>query len=327
MVPFPRAGFRALKLLLAAAALAGCATLPPNENRAASRALEPAAGTRLDAAVAPLVASRPGLSGFHPLTEGSDAFAARIILAGAAERSIDAQYYIWHGDQTGVMAFEALWNAARRGVRVRLLVDDQNTKGTEEILAAMSAETNLEVRLYNPFANRDARALGYFGDFARLNRRMHNKSLVADNRVAIVGGRNIGNEYFGAGDAIPFKDLDVVAIGPVVRDVSAQFDVYWNSASAYPAQSLLGPPPQGAAQALAQRFAATRDDAPSRAYIEKLRATPLLARLLDRTLAIEWAEARVLHDAPRRRSSRNAPTSSSWRASSAARAGRNIRWT
>ena len=285
-------------VLFLAVALGGCAALPPNDDRTPSRALEPAVESRLGRAVAPQVAGRPAVSGVHALTHGSDAFAARLLLAGAAERSIDAQYYIWHGDQTGLMTFEALWKAANRGVRVRLLVDDQNTKGTEDVLAALGAQPNLEVRLYNPFANRDARALGYLGDFTRLNRRMHNKSFTVDGQAAVVGGRNIGNEYFGAGDAIPFTDLDVVAIGPVVNDVSRQFDLYWNSASAYPVPALLGPPPADARRLLEDRFAAARSDAQSRAYLEVLRATPLLGQLLDRRLAIDWAAARVLHDDP-----------------------------
>jgi putative cardiolipin synthase len=244
------------------------------------------------------VAAHPGRSGIHPLIEGTDAFAARMLLARVAERSIDAQYYIWHGDQTGLLAFDALWQAARRGVRVRILIDDQNTKAIESTLAALAAETNVQVRLYNPFASRGARALDYFGGFERLNRRMHNKSFIADSHVAVVGGRNIGNEYFGAGDEVPFKDLDVIAIGPAVREVSDQFDLYWNSASAYPVAGLLGPPPADAGKLLAEQFAATVADPQSRAYRTAVEATPLLKQLLERSLPIEWAEARLLRDDP-----------------------------
>ncbi len=132
-------------------------------------------------------------------------------------------------------------------MRVRLLLDDNNTAGLDPTLAALDAHPNIELRLYNPFVQRGARALGYMTEFARLNRRMHNKSFTADNQVTVVGGRNIGDEYFGAGDGMLFADLDVAAVGTAVGDVSKEFDLYWNSASAYPAASLIGSSgPQGA---------------------------------------------------------------------------------
>src|SRR6185369_11645200 len=237
-------------------------------------------------------------SGIHALTAASDAFAARVVLAAASERSLDVQYYIWHADETGVLLLQALHNAAARGVRVRLLVDDQNTRGTERLLAALAAQPNVEVRLYNPFANRSLRALGYVGDFERLNRRMHNKSFTADNQAAIVGGRNIGNEYFGAGTEVPFKDLDVIVIGAAVRDVYAEFDLYWNSASAYPAPSIVGAAGPQSAAYLTERFAAARADPESREYLDAVRETPLIASLLERRLEIEWANARLVRDDP-----------------------------
>ena len=193
---------------------AGCASLPPQEGREASFALADTSQTSLGRAIAAAQAARPGLTAIHALPGALEAFAARMVLAGAAERSIDAQYYIWHGDRTGILLLEALSSAARRGVRVRLLLDDQNTAGLEDLLAPLAGQPNLEVRIYNPFARRGSvRILAYLHDFARLNRRMHNKSFIADNQVAILGGRNIGDEYFGAGDAMPFRDLDVLAAG------------------------------------------------------------------------------------------------------------------
>jgi putative cardiolipin synthase len=246
----------------------------------------------------PGVAANPGKSGIHAMPLATDAFAARMVLAATAQRSIDAQYYIWHADQTGLLLFEALADAARRGVRVRILIDDQNTAGIEGVLAALGADPNVQVRLYNPFAHRGVRSLGYLGDFQRLNRRMHNKAFISDNQVAVVGGRNIGNEYFGAGTEVPFKDLDVVAIGAAVRDVSDQFDLYWNSPSAYPASWLLGAGTPEAAGELRSRFAANRDDAASRTYLESVRRTPLLDAILERRLAFEWTQARLVRDDP-----------------------------
>ena len=278
--------------------LAGCASLPPLEGRTTSAAITDTGATKLGVAVGSLAAARPGQSGFHGLLAATDAFAARVLLANAAERSIDVQYYIWRADETGTMMFEALWNAARRGVRVRLLLDDQNTKGLDETLAALASNPRIEVRIYNPFAERGARLTNYFGDFERLNRRMHNKSLIVDNQAAIVGGRNIGNEYFGAGTEAPFVDLDVVALGPVVRDLSSQFDRYWASASAYPIASLVGAAPPDAAAKLEARFAKARADPESTAYLAAVRDTPLVRELLARELSIEWAPARVVTDDP-----------------------------
>src|SRR5258706_4927910 len=196
------------------------------------------------------------------------------------------------------MLFEALVNAARRGVRVRILLDDQNTKGMDELIAAVAAEPNLEFRLYNPFAQRSARFTGYLGDFERLNRRLHNKAFIADSQVALVGGRNIADEYFGAGSEVPFKDLDVIAVGAAVRDISREFDVYWNSASAYPVAHLLGPVAPDSGARLDQRFAATRADPEARAYVEAVRDTPLAASLLERKLPLECADARLVRCQP-----------------------------
>ncbi len=279
--------------------LGGCASpLPSLEGRAASSALSDTSGTRLGRALAAEVAAHPGMSGIHSLGNPRDAFAARAVLAAAADRSLDVQYYIWHGDPVGYLLFEALWQAAERGVRVRLLLDDNNTAGLDPTLAALDAHPNIELRLYNPFLQRGARWLGYATDFSRLNRRMHNKSFTADNQVTVVGGRNIGDEYFGVGDGMVFADLDVVAVGPAVAEVSKQFDLYWNSASAYPASALLDAPGPQAAAELQARFASARADPQALVYLEAVRSTGLVRDLLARTLAFEWARAQLVHDDP-----------------------------
>ncbi len=171
--------------------------------------LSDTSATRLEAAVLPLASAHPGLCGLVLLTDGRDAFAARALLADAAERTLDVQYYIWHNDMSGTLLLDALWRAADRGVRVRLLLDDNNTTGLDETLAAFDAHANIEVRLFNPFRHRRARWLDYLTNFARLNRRMHNKSFTADGQVTIVGGRNMGDEYFGTGHDVAFVDVDV----------------------------------------------------------------------------------------------------------------------
>jgi putative cardiolipin synthase len=263
-----------------------------------SHALTGTAATRLGHFAAPLEAKHPGLDGFYPLSDAHDAFVGRVILAEAAERSLDVQYYIWNGDETGYLLLEALWKAAERGVRVRLLLDDNGVAGLDDTLAVLDAHPNIEVRLYNPFALRSARFLEWMTDFSRLNRRMHNKSMTADNQATIVGGRNIGNEYFAAGSGTWFADLDVLAVGPVVRDVSKAFDLYWNSASAYPAQGIVGKAATSAAQGLTDKFAEVRADPEAQTYIDALLKTTLLRQVREGTLPMEWASAQLFYDDP-----------------------------
>ena len=150
---------------------------------------------------------------------------------------------------------------------MRLLLDDLNTGGLDPTIAALDAHPNIEVRLYNPLVQRGARMLNFLTDFERVNRRMHNKSFTVDNQVSVVGGRNIANEYFGAGSGVVYADLDVIAVGAAVREVSKEFDLYWNSPSAYPAANFVGAPgPDGAAN-LEAKFASTRADPDSVAFI------------------------------------------------------------
>ena len=287
------------RLLVASLALlAACASLPKETERAASVALSDTADTRLGRAVAKQATAHPGKSGIHALGNGRDAFAARVLLAHAAERSLDVQYYIYRNDVTGQLLCEALWQAAERGVRVRLLLDDNNTKGLDDAIAALDAHPNVEVRLFNPYANRSFRVAELLSDFSRLNRRMHNKSFTADNQATIVGGRNVGDEYFGAESAVAFADLDVLAVGAVVREVSGEFDAYWNSASAYPAAALIHPAPPQSAALMREAWAKLHSDPRASAYLEALRATPLVKQLLAGELPLEWAPARVVADDP-----------------------------
>ena len=195
-------------------------------------------GTALAAAVGPRVAAHPGQSGLHALADGRDALAARLVLADAAERSLDVQYFIWNKDMVGRVLLEHLFRAADRGVRVRMLLDDLGTVPSDAVLLAIDSHPNIEVRMFNPIAMRSLRMLGIVADFGRINRRMHNKSFIADGQVAIVGGRNIGDEYFGASEATNYADLDVAVIGPVVSEVSDEFELYWNHRAAVPISTL-----------------------------------------------------------------------------------------
>ena len=223
-----------LGLLLAMLLQAGCASLPTDHPRSTSTALTDTGDTRLGHASSHLLAEHPEVSGVLLLNRGTDAFLARLALAEAAEKSLDIQYYIWHDDTTGKVLLERVLRAADRGVRVRLLLDDIGTAAKDSNLLAIDSHPNVEVRLFNPIAARSTRLMGMMADFSRVNRRMHNKSFTADNQVMIVGGRNIGDEYFAARPDVEFADLDVLAIGPVVGEVSRQFDRYWNSPLAFP---------------------------------------------------------------------------------------------
>jgi putative cardiolipin synthase len=254
--------------------------------------------TRLARACRPIAQSHPGRSGIVPLADGRDAFAARALLADAADRTLDVRYYIWRHDMSGILLFAALHRAAERGVRVRLLLDDNNTSGLDAVLAALDAHPNIAVRLFNPFRFRRWRLVGYLTDFARLNRRMHNKSFTADERVTIVGGRNVGDEYFDADQAASFVDLDVLAIGAVVHEVARDFERYWVSASAIPADRVL-PRATACSHAILSAAAARVEREPAAAaYLDAVAQSPFVRDLLAGRLGFEWATTRMLSDDP-----------------------------
>lgn len=254
--------------------------------------------TRLHQAIDPTLRAHPGASGIYALENGRDAFVARALLAAAAERSIDVECYIWRGDVTGYLMFEALWEAAERGVHVRLLLDDNNTAGLDETIVALDAHENIEVRLFNPLRYRRLRWINYVLDFHRVNRRMHNKSFTVDTEVSVVGGRNIGDEYFDAGTAMRFVDLDVMAVGPIASEVSNNFDLYFNSESAQPVEKLLGKASIDAIHDLKAAFAAAHAKPGSAQYLEALENTGFVTRLEEGRLAMEWVDAHLVSDDP-----------------------------
>jgi len=281
-------------LLVVSLALAGCASRPSLESRTPSHALKDTGSTRLGQAIAPEAARRPGLSGIEAVTDGRVGFGLRVALARAATRSIDIHTFIWKSDETGTLLFEEMLRAAERGVRVRLLLDDVNTKGMDPTFALLDAQPDIELRLYDPFIGRGSRTLGMLGDFERLNRRMHNKSFTVDNQVSIIGGRNVANEYFEAGDDVSFADIDVMVVGSVVPAISTEFDLYWNSASAYPARLIIDRSPALGRAEFAQRAQDAITDA--RKYADAIARTPQAQALLAGELKFEWTSARVVHD-------------------------------
>ncbi|MBN7831949.1 phospholipase D family protein [Stenotrophomonas maltophilia] len=201
--------------------------------------LQPAQ-TRIDQQIVPLQDAHPGQSGVAFLSDGMDAFAARAMITAHAGRSLDLQYYIWHDDLIGHLMAKALHDAAERGVRVRILLDDMNAKDKDALMMALDRHPNIEIRLYNPFRNRTGilRVVEMVQRFFSVNHRMHNKSWIADGRVAIVGGRNIGEEYFSARTDVNFQDLDLLVAGPAVEQANRIFDDYWNSEAAIPVSAL-----------------------------------------------------------------------------------------
>jgi cardiolipin synthase C len=233
-VPGARGMHNAFIVIAIALVLGACSSLPTDYERIPSHAIADTADTRLGQRLQPHLDANPGKSGFYTLTEGEVAYAARVRAIMAAEKTIDTQYYIWHDDLTGRYLHNQLLAAADRGVRVRMLLDDLDTAGKDEILRKIDAHPNIEIRLFNPFANRNKRARDFIGDTRRINRRMHNKTLTADSLVTIFGGRNIGDEYFAATEDVGFGDMDALAVGPIAMEVSQQFDLYWNSENSYP---------------------------------------------------------------------------------------------
>jgi len=277
----------------------GCATLPDNTNRTQSLAYTDTADTTFGKGAGTLTAAHPDQSGFHLLGNGLDAFVARAVLTHYAERSIDVQYYLYHSDLVGRLFTDLLLKAADRGVRVRLLVDDMDLAERDLGAAAMDSHPNIEVRIFNPFSRNTGRLTQFVTRMGSVTRRMHNKSFTVDNQAAILGGRNIGDEYFDADPHLAFADLDVMAIGPVVKQVSSAFDLYWNSELAYPATALRGKPVTKAEyEALRWQlddFVAQQADS---AYLAALRNSNLAKKIREKRVAYDWGAGNVLYDRP-----------------------------
>jgi cardiolipin synthase C len=228
----------ATALLALAFALSACSSLRPDFVKTPSTALPPDLETPAGHYISAQLQQHKDESGFRLLNRSTQALMSRISLADHAAKSIDLQYYIFQNDAVGRLVAQRLLAAADRGVRVRMLLDDITLNGEDRLLAALDAHENIEVRLFNPFRTRSPSLPSKIAQFVieseRLNHRMHNKAFIVDGTAAIVGGRNIGNAYFDADDQTNFRDLDVLAIGPVVAQASHSFDDYWNSDAAYP---------------------------------------------------------------------------------------------
>lgn len=295
---------RAIPRLLLALVLAGCAAIDLAKiERAESHALADPEATALGGMLAPAAAHHRGRSGFLLLDKGESSLLWRGALAEAAERTIDAQYYIWSDDNVGTIAAERLLDAAARGVRVRVLVDDFFQLTDPRHLAFLDAHPNVEVRLYNPAAARSpsmlVRVLSAYGDFARHNRRMHNKVYVVDNSLAIIGGRNVADEYFDMHAEFNFRDRDLLVAGPIVPQISESFDLYWNSIWSVPVSEIIAHD-ESAAERQAwydglRAYAADPVNFPDRFHPALAETRRRLAGVAEELI---WARARLFYDLP-----------------------------
>lgn len=246
------------------------------------------------------IAQNPGKSGFYLLASGESAFRTRIALTRIAEQTIDAQYFIWEADATGALLAQQLMLAADRGVRVRLLLDDIHLGGRDFNIASFDAHPNIDVRLFNPFSSRRWIHLEFILNLNRLNHRMHNKVFVIDGSFAVMGGRNIGDHYFGASPAQNFRDLDLFVAGPAARAIGDSFDLYWNSAWSVPVKKVATRLPTKV-QAdekrrwLDEKVAAYRTDFP---YPVDRTPSEIYGRLEELRDRLIWAGAEVVYDDP-----------------------------
>jgi putative cardiolipin synthase len=287
-----------LTLICLLAVAGGCATVDFDTPKTESYAVEDTDATWLGRRAEYFIDDRTGQSGFVLAPDALSSMAVRLSGARQAERTIDVQYYLFKADKAGLLLVNEFLEAAERGVRVRILLDDVLTKGYDRGMVALDAHPNIELRVFNPFARRSARGLNFLGDFRRLNRRMHNKSFTVDNQFTIIGGRNIGDEYFAGHDEANFGDLDVICVGPVVREVSNMFDLYWNHRLAVPIDAVVEPleDPFQEIAALRARIAEALVDAKTERY------EAVVQDILDRAHFsredFEWVPYQLVFDSP-----------------------------
>lgn len=288
---------RSSLILLSLLTMAGCASVPLDGPRTATQVLTDTGNTFLAGESALWRDGQLQGNGFYPLTEGRDAFGSRLTLMHEAEVGIDAQYFMMKPDDAGLVFTDKLLEAAERGVRVRLLMDDIFTTVDDNYYSFMNAHPNVQVRIFNPISRKGVYAFNYLGHFSLANRRMHNKSFIVDNQAAIVGGRNIAVEYFQLETTGEFMDFDMLVTGPVVGEVSREFDRYWNHELAIPMEALNKAPDQ---ESIQQTWALLRDkmlEAGDSVYADAIHS-PLMRQFSEDELDPFMADARVIVDDP-----------------------------
>ena len=279
----------------------GCNTLPKHKIESIPEtALQvDTAQTTLAQIIQPLQEQHPELTGYLVLFEPLEALATRLSLIDKAEKRLDLQYYIWDNDKVGSLALHALIRAADRGVKIRLLIDDNNAKSTEGIFLALAQHPNIEVKLFNPYRFRKYRALDMILDLKRINRRMHNKSFIADHQVALIGGRNMTNQYYNVSDNYQFSDVDVMLVGTAVKDISHSFDEYWSHEYAYKVQEVVN---QSAHHLSYESLKRQLDEHYKRVtvqnYLDLTSNSQAIDSLMSRDIQLDWVKAEVVKDSP-----------------------------
>ena len=281
--------------------ISGCSTLPKH-------AIEPTqvisikvdtSETTLAQIIDPLQQQNPDLTGYYVLFDPLEALAARLRLIDKAEKTLDLQYYIWDNDKVGAVALHALIRAADRGVKVRLLIDDNNAKQTEGIFLALAQHPNIEVKLFNPYRFRKYRGIDMVLDLKRINRRMHNKSFIADHKVALIGGRNMTNQYYNVSDSYQFSDVDVMLVGTAVNDISNSFDDYWNHDYAYDVQEVVKQKSHRLSyESLKQQLDEHYKKVTVQNYLDLTSNSQAIDSLINRDIALDWVKAEVVKDSP-----------------------------
>jgi putative cardiolipin synthase len=291
--------FRLCVIVSLLAILAGCASAPLDYPKHESYAIADTSQTREAIRVKEWVGGNDDVNGFYPLTQGFDAFGTRLLLMDYAEASIDAQYFLMKPDDAGMVFAARLLEAADRGVRVRFLLDDIFTTVEDNGLATLDAHPNIEVRIFNPIARKGIYGLNYLGHFSLANRRMHNKAFVVDNQVAVVGGRNIAAEYYQLETSGEFIDFDMIAVGPVVKEVSSQFDRYWNHGLAVPMEALFRQDDEEKLEQTRARLNQAMEEAGQSIYADAIN-TPILKQLNAHEKKPYIAQARLITDDPQK---------------------------
>nr|WP_237411442.1 phospholipase D family protein [Acinetobacter nectaris] len=280
--------------------LNACNTLPPLKTTQPtySRNFD-TSNTALAKLITPLRQENPGLTGYHVLFDPLEAIAARLSLINKAQKTLDIQYYIWDNDKIGALALYDIIKAADRGVKVRLLIDDNNAKKMEGIFLALDQHVNIQVKLYNPYKYRNFRPLDMLFDLKRINRRMHIKSFVVDNQIALIGGRNMSNQYYFTSDTYQFSDIDVMLVGQSVDNISHTFDEYWNDSYAYPVRQLVNPQQHSLRyDSLKSQLTNYYKQVSVQNYLNLANHSDDFDYWLHNELNFDWVKAEVVSDAP-----------------------------
>ncbi|WP_171456133.1 phospholipase D family protein [Acinetobacter indicus] len=280
--------------------VSGCSTLPKQIEHQVQMAFEtPTEHTHLAQIVLPLREKNPQLTGYRVLYDPLEALSARLYLIDKAEETLDLQYYIWDNDKIGALALHSIIRAADRGVKVRLLVDDNNAKKMEGIYLALDQHSNIDVKLYNPYRFRKYRAMDMVLDLKRINRRMHNKSFIADNQIALIGGRNMSNQYYNVSDSYQFSDVDVMLVGSASDEIIHSFDEYWNDDYAYSVKQLVNPQQHHLRyESLKQQLEDHSAEVAVQNYLDLATRSQAIEQWFNHKIQFDWVKAEVVKDSP-----------------------------